>query len=249
MLTLVISDVLGDSLQTIASGPTLLEVPPDPVEALRVFEAFLSGGFVVEHPECYRRVRSVLMSQAAQGGDVMQSQGCRVHHHILANNATAVDAAGQEAVRLGYAYWMQSAKQSEGDVELVARSIVEHLNRLQTNQVPDCILLGGEPVVRLPTSECGRGGRNQQLVLSVLLRLLKEGKPELLRDAVFLSAGTDGEDGPTDAAGAWIDTSILEKASRDIDALERHWANMQCLPIFGSLGLFNQDWTDIDKCL
>ncbi len=63
MLTLVISDVLGDSLQTIASGPTLLDVPPDPVEALRVFEAFLSGGFAVEHPECYRRVHSVLISR------------------------------------------------------------------------------------------------------------------------------------------------------------------------------------------
>ncbi len=172
----------------------------------------------------------------AQVGDVKQSQGCRVHHHILANNATAVDAAGQEAVRLGYAYWMQSAKQSEGDVELVARGIVEHLNRLQTNQVPDCILLGGEPVVRLPANGCGRGGRNQQLVLSVLLRLLKEGKPELLRDAVFLSAGTDGEDGPTDAAGAWIDSSILEKASRDIDTLERHWANCDAYPYLDRLG-------------
>jgi glycerate-2-kinase len=76
---------------------------------------------------------------------------------------------------------------------------------------PDCLITGGEPVVKLPDShERGLGGRNQQLVLAALESLAPHG----CDGVALLSGGTDGEDGPTDAAGAFLDAEILASAMR-----------------------------------
>ena len=72
-----------------------------------------------------------------------------------------------------------------------------------------CFISGGEPVVKLvESSRRGLGGRNQQLVLAALLRLLDDGAEGI----ALLSGGTDGEDGPTDAAGALLDADVLAAA-------------------------------------
>jgi hydroxypyruvate reductase len=74
---------------------------------------------------------------------------------------------------------------------------------------PDCLISGGEPVVRLvEASRRGRGGRNQQLALAALEALWEDGG----RDIAVLSGGTDGEDGPTDAAGAYFDAEVIQAA-------------------------------------
>ncbi len=82
---------------------------------------------------------------------------------------------------------------------------------MRTAPGPDCLISGGEPTVRLvEASRRGRGGRNQQLVLAALAHLSAAGNPPV----ALLSGGTDGEDGPTDAAGAWTDPAIVDAAKR-----------------------------------
>jgi glycerate-2-kinase len=88
-------------------------------------------------------------------------------HHVLANNATAVDAAGTCAVELGYRYWMHSAKSGDGPADLFGRKFAEQLFMSSRDALVDCLISGGEPTVVLPeASKRGNGGRNQHLVLS-----------------------------------------------------------------------------------
>ena len=132
----------------------------------------------------------------------------------------AVDAAGLEAERRGYSHAMNSATTSEGPAEEIGRHLAHMARSMRQRPGPDCVISGGEPVVKLvESSRRGMGGRNQQLVLASL---------ELLADDVegiaILSGGTDGEDGPTDAAGAIVDDDLgaarHDAAERDQQAEE-----------------------------
>jgi glycerate-2-kinase len=134
---------------------------------------------------------------------------CRVTHHILANNATAVDAAGAEAERLGYSHAMISANKPEGAAEDVGRHLAAMAQQMRGAAGPDCLISGGEPTVTLvDESRRGTGGRNQQLALAALLELGD------CQGVALLSAGTDGEDGPTDAAGAFVTEDVARTARR-----------------------------------
>ena len=125
-------------------------------------------------------------------------------HYVLGNNATAVDAAGVEAERLGYSHAMIAATKSEGAAEEVGRHLAGMALRMRDEPGPDCLISGGEPTVTLVDEKTrGKGGRNQQLALAALAALGD------CRDIAFLSAGTDGEDGPTDAAGAFITEEVV----------------------------------------
>lgn len=212
MLSLIISDVLDDSLQTIASGPTYMAARRDAHEAIEVLKQL----GLVDEPDL-RNAIACLERRASSRSETDHSNAPRVEHVILANNATAVDAAGTRAVELGYRYLMQSARTSEGDVQPLAVHLCGAIGQLLGQRQVDCLISGGEPTVRLPAaSERGIGGRNQQLALSVLSELSKAGWPldrnRFARSLVFLSGGTDGEDGPTSASGAMFDASTLQAA-------------------------------------
>jgi hydroxypyruvate reductase len=156
---------------------------------------------------------------------------------IVGNNAVAVDASGLEAERRGYAHAMIAASTLEGPAEEVGHHLADMALRMRNEDGPDCLITGGEPVVQLvPPDQRGLGGRNQQLVLAGLVRLLDgvegtsaaDGKqpPNPLDQMVLLSGGTDGEDGPTDAAGALVDAGVVsamyEQALRPHDFLRRN---------------------------
>lgn len=208
-LGLVISDVLGDPLPIIASGPTVTEPAPNPRRAATILSRYCPGEFdaVVE----------LLQKQPIPS----ETEDCRTSHHILANNATAVDAAGTHAVSLGYRYWMHSARQSEGPAQQVGEKLAQQLIDSERGGLVDCIITGGEPTVVLPKeSSRGRGGRNQQLVLSAGLCLID--RSDWYSDFALLSGGTDGEDGPTPAAGAWIDRAWVERYRDERSAVEEH---------------------------
>lgn len=214
LVTLILSDIPGDPLDLIASGPTVPD-PHTPAEALDILRRY-----AVPLPNLY----TVLERAAERRGDKVSSvsaaSSATVRNVLIGNNATAVDAAGTEAVRRGYSPVMVSATECEGEVGDLARHLLDvaqdmlERSRSQRPTAPDCFLSGGEPVVRLaPEAQRGLGGRNQQLVLAVLVALLESGG---LRDNdhpgfAMLSCGTDGEDGPTDAAGAFFDAEILAK--------------------------------------
>ncbi len=221
MLTLILSDVLGDPLETIASGPTLLEAS---VDARQAWEALDQLGLL--QVAGLANVLRCLEQQLEHGGDkpigthdasvIQENHRCQVEHVILGNNADAIDAAGVKAVELGYRYIMQGARRVEGDVLQVAQTAVAALEQLISQDQINCWISGGEPTVTLPVGGAGAGGRNQQLALAVLHELQSRGWPAHRGQhgrLVFVSGGTDGEDGPTDAAGAWIDDETFSQAT------------------------------------
>lgn len=233
MIVLVISDVPGDPLDVIASGPTV----PDRTtadDALAVLDAFAAreAGLpprvfdFLEAKACEpRRERreAAACDSVPAGGDRADGDdqahccdwttpaGCRVTHLIVANNARAVDAAGAEAERLGYQHAMISSTSPEGAAEEVGRHLAQMALRMRSQPGPNCLISGGEPVVSLVDRAIrGLGGRNQQAALAAVEALSADGATRI----VVLSGGTDGEDGPTDAAGAVCDAAVLARAKQ-----------------------------------
>lgn len=210
LITVTISDVLGDPVEAIASGPTVCEQTQDAKCALSLLEQL----GLVDHPKLQNVVGYLRLSATKDvGATNSRDHRCSDEYVILGNNADAVDAAGIAAVERGYRYVMQSARSAEGDVLEVARTAVEAAKQVVVQQRVDCWISGGEPTVTLPNNP-GKGGRNQQLALAVLEQMSGEGWPDgkaFPRPLVFVSGGTDGEDGPTDAAGAFFDRSLAQK--------------------------------------
>lgn len=206
-LSLIISDVVSDPLDIIASGPTIAD-QGTAADALAVLKKF--GATPTQVPA---RVLEYLQQQSASP-PTSSSLPSSVANHIIGNNATALAAATLRARELGYAvHSLGDRNQGEANREgaVLANLAVEVRDRSQPLTAPACLLSGGEPVVHLAkTDQPRKGGRNQQLVLAALANLWDDG----LRNVAILSGGTDGEDGPTDAAGAFADSQIREVAER-----------------------------------
>lgn len=224
LVTLILSDVLGDPLDIIASGPT---VPSSagPADALHVLNELR----IATEPAAIPIVDRLERLKSAKS--VPTAPRCSVRNVVLGNNAAAVDAAGIEAEKLGYNHAMSCATTSEGSAEEVGRQLAAMAIRMRDQQGPNCLITGGEPTVTLADPAIrGRGGRNQQLVLAAMQQLGD------CRGLALLSGGTDGEDGPTDAAGAVVDRAVVLEARRmglDLnDALRRNDA----YPFFQATG-------------
>lgn len=228
MLSLIISDVVGDRLDVIASGPTA----PDTTTFATALE-------VLDRYQLRSKVPDNVLEYLTRGvngliPETPKAPHPRVINRIIANNQLALTAAAARATELGYTiYNMGSAV--VGETIDVANEHVDLLLRiLQTNQPvkpPCCLLSGGETTVTLG-NQPGKGGRNQEYVLAAMVRLGDYRK----KNITIFSAGTDGEDGPTDAAGAVADTSVWEqirvKNLNPRDALTRHDA----YPFFDTAG-------------
>jgi glycerate 2-kinase len=210
--SLIISDVVGDPLDVIASGPTA----PDPttfadaVAVLRQYRLFASVP---------NSVRMHLLSGAAgDKKETLKSLPQSVHNWVIGSNCDAVTAASQCAEALGYRV-KDLGSAIEGETTAVARMAAETLQELPGKF--NCLLIGGETTVTLPPDH-GKGGRNAEFVLAALLAL----RSSDLAGHVILSGGTDGEDGPTDAAGAIADETTLGRAVAlgldPADFLRRH---------------------------
>jgi glycerate 2-kinase len=206
LVALILSDVPGDDLAAISSGPTMLG-HAKPRAAMEVIEALSLAAIPAG-----AKAEALLRQQFAANVEPESTAnhfGCEVSNLLIGNNATAVDGAGVEAERLGYSHAMVSANAPEGLVEEVAAGVVTMARRMREEPGPDCLISGGEPTVRLaPIAERGRGGRNQQLCLAALAELGD------WRRLCLISGGTDGEDGPTDAAGACVDELIAAEVQR-----------------------------------
>jgi glycerate-2-kinase len=198
LVTLIISDVAGDDLSTIASGPTIV-APREPEAAIQILKRF--------HLDATSAGRSAI-AVLRRGGRDASPPACQVTNLVIGNNAAAVDGAGVEAERRGYCHAMTSARRPEGTAEDVARHLVAMAARMRRDDGPDCLISGGEPTVTLvPAEHRGLGGRNQQLCLAALAELAD------WHGLALVSGGTDGEDGPTDAAGAWVDEDVASAAA------------------------------------
>jgi hydroxypyruvate reductase len=191
LLAFILSDVPGDDLATIASGPTVAD-PSTAEDALGILTQYgiaFPGAALHETPK---------------PGDPAFS---RVRNLIIGSNRLALDAAARKARELGYRTLLLSSF-IEGETREVAKVHAaiakEVLSSGRPLRRPACILSGGETTVTIRGK--GKGGRNQEFVLAAALAL------EGCGSHVIFSGGTDGIDGPTDAAGAYVDSSTLVRA-------------------------------------
>jgi len=152
----------------------------------------------------------------------------RCYNCLVGNNALAVTSAAKRAEELGY-HPVILGTQIEGEASDVARVLVgmaQHLRQgpaqkyAMSSRFPVALIAGGETTVSLPSGCEGKGGRNQELALSAALGLNDLG----LRQVVIASIGTDGNDGPTDAAGAIVDGRTVDRLSGGsaLEALKTH---------------------------
>ncbi|MEM8558115.1 MAG: glycerate kinase [Bacteroidota bacterium] len=217
VLTLAISDVVGDDLATIASGPAV----PDPTtraDALAVVERY---GLTDRVPAS---VRAHLISAEAQQDAAAFERARTV---LLGSNWNALVAAEREATRQGFAVVMHD-ELIEGEARDVGRQLAQEALALDVDR-PTCLLWGGETTVTVTGD--GRGGRNQELALAAALEL--DGST---RDLVLLSGGTDGIDGPTDAAGAWATPQTAARARAEGLSPEDYLARNDAYAFFDAVG-------------
>jgi glycerate 2-kinase len=228
LISLILSDVVGDPLDVIASGPTA----PDPTTFGDVWAILANFDLPSKIPLGVRR--HFERGLAGDVADTPKSLPGRIVNRIIGNNQLALAAAERAATSLGYRV-LNLGSFIEGetrDVATVLAGIVRSVVRdsLPT-AAPVCLLSGGETTVTLGERH-GKGGRNQEFVLAFLDKVGRAG----MREVVVLSGGTDGEDGPTEAAGAIADAGIHERAAAldlDIgDCLHRHDAH----PLFHATG-------------
>lgn len=205
MYSLIISDVIGDPLDVIASGPTAAD-PTTFADALDILHRFRLTDTVP--PAILRHLQH---GQVGRVPETLKALPANVHNRIIGNNSRSLDAAQHAAESRGYRT-LNLGSFIEGETRQVAvavAGIVRSIRALgKPLPAPACVLLGGETTVTL-TEQHGRGGRNQEFVLAAANKL----GPAGLHDVLVLSGGTDGEDGPTDAAGAWADEITLPSAA------------------------------------
>jgi hydroxypyruvate reductase len=204
-LTLILSDVVGDPLDAIASGPTV----PDPTtyqEALAILDRYQIRDRV---PAAVQR-----HLEAGARGEVPETP--KVHdpcfgnarHLVIGNNLQSLVAARERAEALGFRTLLLTTA-LRGESREVAQALAAILLEIRRTgyplSPPACLLLGGETTVTLRGS--GKGGRNQELALAAAMAIAGA------EDLVVFSAGTDGTDGPTDAAGAVADGETCARAA------------------------------------
>jgi glycerate 2-kinase len=226
--SLIISDVVGDPLDVIASGPTA----PDPTtfdDALAVL-----ARYALSERAPASVLRHLQRGRAGEVAETPKELPKGAHNHLLGSNRAALAAAAARAEALGYRV-LNLGSYIEGETRPVGVALAGVVRSIQADGVPIsppvCLLSGGETTVTLGPGH-GKGGRNQELVLAMLVKLGERG----MDGVVCLSGGTDGEDGPTDAAGAVGDAEVLRRAAVLGLSAEAHLERHDAYPFFEATG-------------
>jgi glycerate 2-kinase len=197
MISLILSDVIGDDLDVIGSGPTVADLS------------------TVAEARAVLRKYGVAQQEFHETPKPGEKELSKTQNLIVGSNWLAMEAAAKKAKELGYrTLALSSTIQGEtrdiaGMHAAIAREILASGNPVRP---PACILSGGETTVTVRGK--GLGGRNQEFVLAGLLALGAEDR------VTFFSGGTDGIDGPTDAAGALASGALLARAREmGVDAM------------------------------
>jgi hydroxypyruvate reductase len=212
-LNLILSDVVGDRLDTIASGLTVADETTY-AQALSIIRKYgIEDQLPSKVVDLLRRGADGEFPETPKPGDPVFAG---VSNVLLGTNYTALSAAAVEAEQLGYFPVVLSSRVvgEAREVAKVLAAIALDMRALDLlAKKPACLLCGGETTVTLRGK--GMGGRNQELALSFLQEIASS--EEAGQGIYFLSAATDGNDGPTDAAGAFASMDIVEKSrSREL---------------------------------
>jgi len=205
LISLILSDVIGDDLDVIASGPTV----PDT-------HTFHDCRNIIQKYKLDQRVPKSVIEYIEKGcsGEIEDTPKSdspvfeRTQNAIVGSNILAVSAAKKKAEELGYNSLVLSTF-IHGETKEVAKVHAAIAKEIRSSgnplKKPACIISGGETTVTIEGK--GLGGRNQEFVLAAALDI------DGLNDVVILSGGTDGNDGPTDAAGAIADGTTISRAN------------------------------------
>ncbi len=212
LFSLILSDVIGDPLDVIASGPTVAD-PTTFADALAVLRKYqlLDGSTGTQNNRVpVEVVRYLQEGMAGVHPETPKRTPDNVRNCIIGNNQLALATAARKAEFLGFhVHCLGSA--IDGDTAAAVKVHLEAITDLMDKQTGDlrpiCLLSGGETTVNLGASH-GKGGRNQEFALALSLKL----PSEVLERITILAGGTDGEDGPTDAAGAIVDLDTRDNA-------------------------------------
>jgi len=204
-VSLILSDVIGDPLEAIASGP----MAPDTTTFADAWQVISKYSLTDKLPAPVAQyLRKGLCGEAPETlkpGDPIFEKMTNI---ILGNNLLALRAAEDTAKKLGYHTLILSSRM-EGEAREVGKVLAaiakEELATQQPLPRPACLLMGGETTVTIRGK--GKGGRNQELVLAALISM-----KAVTGSYLIASVGTDGTDGPTDAAGGWCYPEIWKKA-------------------------------------
>ncbi|NJE09519.1 glycerate kinase [Thermococcus sp. MAR1] len=215
VISLILSDVVGDPLEAIASGPTVKD-PTTFQDAFRILKLY---GVWEKLPKSVKR--HIELGLEGKAGETLKEDLPNVHNFVVGSNTLACESALKKARELGYnAAILTTTLEGEArEVALAIGSIVQEVARYDRPvPKPAVLIAGGEWTVTIE-GEAGLGGPNQEFALSIARKI--EGL-----NAVVLAVDTDGTDGPTDAAGGIVDgktLGLLREAGIDVEeALRRH---------------------------
>ncbi len=231
-LNLILSDVVGDRLDAIASGPTTWDDTTFD-DALRIVEKY---EIETDLPEAARRILSLgakgAIPETPKKDDPVFG---RVDNLVVGTNYHSLEAAAEAAKTLGFSPVLLSS-QIVGEAREVAKvycGIGKDARRKGLfGPRPLCLIGGGETTVTVKGS--GKGGRNQEMALAFLAEI--EQDPAAAEGLYFLAASTDGNDGPTDAAGAFACREIMEAAIRKDLHLADYLKNNDAYSFFEAVG-------------
>lgn len=220
--TLILSDVIGDPLDTIASGPTVA----DPSTFDRAIEILKDRGLWEEIPASVRDHLLAKEDESAKPGD---SFFANVTTAIIGNNERAAEAVKVEAELMGYSTQIVTTSLA-GEARVrgteIARQALEMKKANPGKKM--ALVYAGEPTVTVKGS--GRGGRNQELVLAAAIEI------QGVEGISITSLGTDGIDGPTDAAGAFCDGETISRAAQKNLNYEKELENNNAYHFFDTVG-------------
>jgi hydroxypyruvate reductase len=228
ILTLIISDVLGDDLTTIGSGPTVPDSSTfqDAIDILKHCKIWTKVPIAVQ-----RHLKKGLANTVPETLKPTRQPTSRHRHILLANNRHATEGVAAAARKLKFKPVIfpmplqGEAKEIGSILGGLARDLVEFGNPVHP---PACLIAGGEPTVTVKGK--GKGGRAQECVLAAAPKLAG------LQNVFVAGFGTDGTDGPTDVAGALVDGKTVERASKKGLDISRLLDNHDSYHFFKNVG-------------
>lgn len=201
---LILSDVLGDKLSDIASGPTIADDTTFN-DAIQVFKDKNIWHKITQNVQTHLEngAQGIISETAKTGDAIFNNTG----HTLCGSNTISLQATSQMAQNLAYDLHLYS-DQLSGEAKHIAEDLVIYAQALLSSGInkPNAILAGGETTVTITGT--GLGGRNQEMALAFAIAAEKH---QLNANWVFLSGGTDGRDGPTDAAGGIVDQQTIAR--------------------------------------